>query len=205
MILVSIRLSQRLLTRLDRLAMDHGGRAKLLHAIVVQYLWTQRRRYPPRAPRPAPAKPSKAPELRLDDQDLVRLDEECAKLGMTRAQWIEALIRRRLHGSRQLNPRDRARLSKLNIQMRILREKAQLALASAQRQVRGGSDAERIIAQMAQLEVAVRQVGQAVRAGFEGSDEYWDANMDVAGPRRRAPIGERRGPDGPSLDAQNAS
>ncbi len=205
MMLFSFRLSNALAARFDAHAQHRGGRSELLRTLVTDYLEAQGEPQPPETVQTTQAAP-KIPKVRLDEADLERLDEEAAKVGMTRGQWIEALVRRRLHGQRQLNPEDRARLSHINIELRTLRQRAELVLATARRRLNDGDDAELTIQRIAELERGVRRIGQAVRAGFEGSDAYWDANMDDEGaPSRPTPTAAPQDPDAPRPDARSGS
>lgn len=97
---LTLRLSPDLIRRFDAAAVHQGGRSRLLRRLMEQAASIG---LPEARADPLPPSSGKL-RLRLRAADLVQLEDEARRAGLSRTQWAAALIRRRLHGRVQLTP-----------------------------------------------------------------------------------------------------
>jgi hypothetical protein len=123
--------------------------------------------------------------IRLDRNELRRLDEEVAASGQPRGQWILSLIRERLHATPQLNRVDRAYVASIARDMRKIEaglSRTMNALAETKAPLRSPAAAlasiERFRGQIARLTLALDDV-------FQRNRGYWAAAVGEA--KRDAP------------------
>jgi hypothetical protein len=116
--------------------------------------------------------------LRLNAEDLRRLDQESEATRFTRARWVAALIHRTLHGKPQFNRADRIDLSKIakalqQIDARLTKSARSLEdmLANAEILAQRLADVERMRGQ-------VQGLAGALDKAFQGNEAYWQGVVD---------------------------
>jgi hypothetical protein len=113
--------------------------------------------------------------LRLNRDELRRLDEQSMAMDMPRKRWVQALIRSKLYHTPQFSRADRVNLSGIVRELRKLE-------CHLGRTVRALGDrsapARELIARFDELDrfrARVVQLAQAIDAAFKGNDSYWRA------------------------------
>jgi hypothetical protein len=116
--------------------------------------------------------------IRLDRNDLRRLDEESLDTGHERSQWIIALVRSHLHKKPKFRQGDRIILSSCVKQLR----KIEASLAKATRALADReAPARAVLSRLDEIERFRLQVGALVRAlneAFSDNDAYWRTAID---------------------------
>lgn len=112
--------------------------------------------------------------VKLDPAEYAVLDQHARPTGMSRGQWIVALVRRRLKGARQYNAVDRKRLATIFQDMRKIEGHLGRASQAVRESVELGRPLERPLALLTQFESRIVRMGHALHAAFLGNDRYWD-------------------------------
>ena len=122
--------------------------------------------------------------VRLNADDLKRVDEEANVLGMTRGQWLVAYIRRGLHGGRHFGKFDRERLGKIVAELREVKSILFRYAGALQRAPRDVALVERHHDRVLELDDKVTTIAKAIEGAFHGNDAYWDAVLSDASPKQ---------------------
>ncbi len=122
--------------------------------------------------------PSNALSIRLESRDLVRLDEESLGAGLSRAQWVLALVRHRLHGRRRFNRYDRVRLGAILGQLRRIEENTARMGRAFGRSDRPARLLEARLDECTMLRSQVAELACALREALAGNDQYWSGPAD---------------------------
>lgn len=169
------RVDDALAEAFDAYAASRGGRSKVIRDLMSAALEQDGVTLPP-----PPIKASRTEGdwqgilVKLDPAEHAILDQHIRSTGMSRGQWIVALVRRRLKGARQYNAVDRKRLATIFQDMRKIEGHLGRASEAVRESVELGRPLERTLALLTQLESRIVQMGHALRAAFLGNDRYWD-------------------------------
>ena len=116
-----LTISEDLAQALEVLADSHGGLVSALEHLVNEAV-DQTAQTGKKSTASITGKTHRAKELvfmlQLRKGDLVRLDEESSKTGLTQSQWIAALVRQRLNQRPQFSPIERRSLKAMNGMLR---------------------------------------------------------------------------------------
>lgn len=159
----------------DAYAASRGGRSKVIRDLMAAALAEDGVTLPT-----PPIKPSRSDSagggilIKLDPADYPILDQHAHSTGMSRGQWIVALVRRRLRGARQYNAVDRKRLATIFQDMRKIEGHLGRAGQAIRENVELGRPLDRPLASLTQLESRIVRMGYALHAAYLGNDRYWD-------------------------------
>lgn len=165
----TVRLPHDLARRFDAAAHGHGGRSSLLRRLIEASAAEVGSPADVVLPEPRTGKLT----LRLGADDLVALEAEAARIGLSRTRWVVALVRRRLHGGPQLSPPEAAAF--LEIQRDLRRIGVNLNQIARTLHMRGaradapGGEAARALAFAGEVRGGLADL----RRAFEGNRDYW--------------------------------
>jgi hypothetical protein len=115
--------------------------------------------------------------IRLDRDDLRRLDEESLASGYTKNKWVLALIRARLSRKPQFNRSERIGLASI---AKTLREIERALSKTARMFADPGAPTRALLCRLDEMQRFHRQVGEIARAldaAFKGADAYWRTSI----------------------------
>lgn len=213
MIQFGFRVDEALAKAFDTYAAPRGGRSQAIRDLMVAAL--------AQGGVTLPEPPLKASQshgnwagilVKLDPAEYELLDQHTGPTRMSRGQWIVALVRRRLKGSRQFNAFDRKRLAAVFQDMRKVEGHIGRASQAVREGVELGRPLELHLALLTKFESRIVRMGHALRAAYLGNDRYWDdllndklTDIDPAlpemGPVASRPDREKGdGPETPATD-----
>ena len=171
------RIPDNLALQYDAYAAKHGGRSEALRQLMesaVREDGTDIQRPPPRPS--AETGNWEGILVKLEAADFVRLDEEAAAMNLTRGQWIVALVRHRLTGSRQFGPADRTRIA--GIAKDIRRAASDIGRSSqiASKHLAQGANLDSHLRQLASFKTQLLSALEALHQAYLGNDAYWSAD-----------------------------
>lgn len=165
----TVRLPPDLARRFDAAASACGGRSRLLRRLIEASAADG----DPRSG-PAPAEPLTGKlTLRLGAADLAAVEAEATRAGLSRTQWVVALVRRRLHGQPQLSPSEAAAFIEIQRDLRRIGVNLNQIARTVNATVPAGRapDVDRVLA----FAEEVRGGLSGLRRAFEGNLDYWSA------------------------------
>lgn len=178
MVQIGFRTSDELAAAFDAYAAARGGRTKVLRELITTALRDADIRVTPQRPLPTVEDGNSVGLLvRFTREDYARLDVVAGELGMTRAQWVRALVRKRLHARPQPPPWDRTRLKHLDAASRDLAGRIRRTLAWVET---FGTPRSDIHDKLAGIERSLLQIAEGIRSAFQGDDDYWRAEVRSA-------------------------
>ena len=199
------RIDDALVEAFDVYAASRGGRSKVIRGLMAEALAQDGVTLPAPPTKASPANGNwEGIQVKLDPADYAILDQHAGSAGMTRGQWIVALVRRRLKGHRQYNAIDRKRLAMIFQDMRKIEGHLGRAGQAVRESVEIGRPLGPHLALLTQLESRIVRMGHALHAAFLGNDRYLDdlaedpVNKDPTFPPLSPPEPEARGEHGPS-------
>lgn len=184
------RVPDELVAAFDAYAAPRGGRSKVIRELMQQAL--AREDMAPMAATPAPSKTNGNWEgilVRLTPAEYPALDAAAAQMGMSRGQWIAALVRRGLGSGRQFNPADRKRIASISQDLRKIEWRLGRAGDGLQEAARLGRPLDCALARLIEMEAEVVRLSHALHQAYLGNDAYWDdlsSSPDAAAPRKAA-------------------
>lgn len=166
---ITVRLPPDLARRFDAAAASRGGRSRLLRRLIERAAEAPI----PAETAPSPSRLSGKLTLRLSPDDLVMLEVEAARTGLSRTQWSVALIRSRIYRRPQLTPPEAQALIEVRRELRRIGINVnQIARALNTAVIEG-----RVLdAETAQLLAFQQELGAWVGAlgdAFRGNLDYW--------------------------------
>lgn len=166
-------LPEELSKQFDLFAASRGGRSAALRMLVAKAIEAEGA-LP--APSPSCRDNQVAGEkiaIRLSAEDIVRLDEECDSMGLSRGQWLQSCVRHRLRGSRHFGPVDRVRLAKIVSELRHMKTILFRCAGTLERKREDKSVLESTLAVVTRLSTDVARAIGSIEAALKGNDRYW--------------------------------
>ena len=166
---LTVRLSPDLVRRFDAAAAGQGGRSRLLRRLIEGAA----RASLPEAEGP-PSNPSSTKlTVRLGVEDLALLEASAAAVGLSRTQWVVALIRRRLHGRPQLPPPDAVAFIGVQRELRRIGVNVNQIARALNTAVLEGQVLDLEILQLEAFAGDIRGHLSGLQAAFRGNLDYW--------------------------------
>jgi len=167
----TVRLPPDLALRFDAAASVCGGRSRLLRRLIEASAVDGE----PRAG-PAPAEPLAGKlTLRLGAADLTAVEAAAVAVGLSRTQWVVALVRRRLHAQPQLSPPEAAAFIEIQRDLRRIGVNLNQIARTVNATVPGGRAPDLELARIFAFAEEVRGGLSGLRRAFEGNLDYWSA------------------------------
>jgi predicted HicB family RNase H-like nuclease len=169
----SVRISDDLAARFDAAAAAQGGRSARLRSLIAQ------------AGGAGPA-PARAPAIlrngarlmvRLAPTDARFVDAAAAAMGLSRAGWVAALVRRRAHGRPQFGRTDELMLRALQGELRRIGVNVNQIARALNTAVMEGRVLDLELQSLADLGRELRGHMAGLREAFEGNLAYWDTDL----------------------------
>ncbi len=113
--------------------------------------------------------------LRLDPDELRRIDEQSRASKFTRNRWAAALIRRALYGRAQFNAPDRNRLAAIAAELKSIDQmtlKSMKMIEHLEQSARACADR---LQKMDALRDRLNEMAREIEAAVRGNDAYWEA------------------------------
>lgn len=167
---LTLRLSPDLARRFDAAAADRGGRSRLLRSLMEG---AAQGSLPEPGPRSSGGKTGKL-TLRLNEPDLVLLEAEAARLGLSRTQWSVALIRRRLHDRPQFTRPEALAFIEVQRDLRRIGVNVNQIARALNTAVMEGTVLDLETAQLAAFADEIRAHIAGLREAFDGNLAYWE-------------------------------
>lgn len=167
----TVRLPPDLARRFDLAANACGGRSRLLRRLIEASAAEGEPRAGPEPVAPLAGKLT----LRLGVADLAAVEAEAAKAGLSRTQWVVALVRRRLYAQPQLSPPDAAAFIEVQRDLRRIGVNLNQIARTVNATVPGGRAPDLELARIDAFAEEVRGGLSGLRRAFEGNLDYWSA------------------------------
>lgn len=167
----TVRLPPDLARRFDAAASVCGGRSRLLRRLIEASA----------AVEAAPSGTTSTERLtgkltlRLAAADLDALEAEAGKVGLSRTQWVVALVRRRLHGRPQLSPPEAAAFIEVQRDLRRIGVNLNQIARAANAPGLAGRAPDLDLVRVEGFAAEVRGGLSGLRRAFEGNLDYWSA------------------------------
>lgn len=171
MAMFTLRLSDDLAARFDAVAASVGGRSKALRAMIERVSGASQTSQPQLAIR---SRGSNRVTVRLSDDELSQLDEAAAKRGVTRSDWVAAVVRSRLPLA--VPPLyNRHKLTDIRRELRSIGRNVNQAVHVLHSANMDGSrlDLTREAARVAAMQASVAEQIAAVGEAIKGDLAYW--------------------------------
>lgn len=166
---ITLRLPPDLTRRFDAAAATQGGRSRLLRRLMEAAA-----RAPLPAAEPAPPKAAMGKlTLRLPASDLAALAAEADALGLSRTQWVVALIRRRLYGRPQLSRPEAIAFVDVQRDLRRIGVNVNQIARALNVAVLEGSVLDLELAQLGAFQAEIAAHLDGLRDAFAGNLAYW--------------------------------
>lgn len=111
--------------------------------------------------------------LRLGAADLVAVESAAAAVGLSRTQWVVALVRRRLHGRAQFSPPEAAAFIEVQRDLRRIGVNLNQIARTVNATVPGGRAQDLELTRVIAFAAEVRGGLLGLRRAFEGNLDYW--------------------------------
>lgn len=171
MVTISVRVPDDLATRFRGAADLAGGRGPLLRRLIASATG-------PEAVPPASMAPCETTRIfvRLSACEVAKLDAEVARLGLRRATWIAALVRRRLLHQPTLGPVDEQLLIGVRAELRRIGVNVNQIARALNSAVLEGRVLDTELTAIDDLRRELRAHIRALGEAFEGNLAYWQAD-----------------------------
>lgn len=103
------------------------------------------------------------------------MEAEAARAGLSRTQWVVALVRRRLHGRPQLSPPEAVAFIEMQRDLRRIGVNLNQIARTVNATVPGGRAPDVELARVLAFAEEVRGGLSGLRRAFEGNLDYWSA------------------------------
>lgn len=167
----TVRLPPDLARRFDAAASVCGGRSRLLRRLIETSAADGEPRAGPASAEPLTGKLT----LRLGGEDLAAVEAEAARVGLSRTQWVVALVRRRLYAQPQLSPSEAAAFIEVQRDLRRIGVNLNQIARTVNATVPGGRAPNLELVQVLAFAGEVRDGLSGLRRAFEGNLDYWSA------------------------------
>ena len=179
------RIPDNLALQFDEYAAKRGGRSEALRQLMERAVREDGADIQQPPPRPSAETGNwEGILVRLEAADFVRLDEEAGAMSLTRGQWIVALVRHRLTGSRQFGPADRTRIAGIAKDIRRAASDVGRSSQIAVKRLEQGADLDAPLRQLASFKTQLLSSLEALHQAYLGNDAYWRADTPT---KREAP------------------
>lgn len=168
---IGFRLPDDLADKFDLYAASRGGRSATLRALIEAALPDTE--ITPAAPRLDTGN-WQGIVVRLEPRDFPRLDEEAKAMGMSRAQWLLACVRKRLHQRRLMSALDRTWISRTEKEMRRVAFQVGRAASGVRSAAEQGRAVDAPLEILQGLMRRAELLADSIREGFRGNDAYWE-------------------------------
>lgn len=165
----TVRLPPDLARRFDAAASACGGRSRLLRRLIEDsaadgYTISEQ----------ASAEPLTGKlTLRLGAADLAAVEAFAVEVGLSRTQWVVALVRRRLHARPQLSPPEAAAFIEVQRDLRRIGVNLNQIARTVNATVPGGRAPDLDLTRVIAFAAEVRGGLSGLRRAFEGNLDYW--------------------------------
>ncbi|WP_427788473.1 plasmid mobilization relaxosome protein MobC [Brevundimonas diminuta] len=167
----TVRLPPDLACRFDAAASACGGRSRLLRRLIEASAGDEDPRSGPASAEPLTGKLT----LRLGAADLAAVEAEATRVGLSRTQWVVALVRRRLHGQPQLSPGEAVAFIEIQRDLRRIGVNLNQIARTVNATVPGGRAPGVELVRVLAFAEEVRGGLSGLRRAFEGNLDYWSA------------------------------
>lgn len=113
--------------------------------------------------------------LRLGAADLAAVEAAAVAIGLSRTQWVVALVRRWLHARPQLSPPEAAAFIEVQRDLRRIGVNLNQIARTVNTTVPGGRTPDLELVRVAAFAEEVRGGLSGLRRAFEGNLDYWSA------------------------------
>jgi hypothetical protein len=153
--------------RVEDLILEAGDRKRAVLALLEHAA--------PEAPAAAEAEQGSRTVLtvRVTMEEARAIEAAHAARGMSRAEWVRAVLRRQISRQRPLSRVDRGYLSKAAGELRAIRAELARMRAAVAHAAAYGREVDDALAQLGAFERRIVAVADAVHYGFLGEDSYW--------------------------------
>jgi hypothetical protein len=166
----SVRVSDDLAQRFDAAAVLVGGRSALLRRLITTAAdLVPRPGDPPRGPRNAARV-----MVRLAAADVAALDVEAAGRGLSRAGWVAALVRRRVHDRPGFGRTDELALIAIQAELRRIAVNIHQIARALNSAVLEDRSPELALTSFDDLRAEIREHLRGLRQALEGNLAYWE-------------------------------
>lgn len=168
MVMFSVRVSDEVAQRFDAAATDTGGRSATLRRLIGSVAAP--------ALHVAPSGPRTAARLmvRLAASDAAGVDAEAAAMGLRRAAWVAALVRRRVRGRPTFSRPDELALIAIQTELRRIGVNINQIARALNTSVTEGKVLDLELAYLDDLRAEIRGHMSALHEAFEGNLAYWE-------------------------------
>jgi hypothetical protein len=111
--------------------------------------------------------------VQLAPADAAALDAEAAAMGLARASWLAALVRRRVRGRTMFSPRDAGSLLAIQTELRRIGVSVNQIARALDTAVLEGRVVELELSDLTAFRLELRGHLAALRQAFEGNLAYW--------------------------------
>ncbi len=169
MAVFNVRLADDLADRFDAAAVLDGGRSALLRRLIIAAA-------APATARGAPAGPRDGARImvRLTAPDAAAVDIAAAAMGLSRAAWVAALVRRRVRGKPTFPRPDALTLMTIQVELRRVGVNVNQIARALNTAVMEGRVLDSELTWTRSLRAEIREHIAGLREAFEGNLAYWE-------------------------------
>jgi hypothetical protein len=167
MVTISVRVPDDLVVRFDRVARLGGGRAPLLRRLMASVVGAEPSGEAPKGDRATRI------FVRLTAAEVAKVDAEAARLGLRRATWIAALVRRRVAGRPTFAPVDEQLLVGVRAELRRIGVNINQIARAMNTAVLEGRVLKAELTSIDEFRAELRAHVGALGEAFEGNLAYW--------------------------------
>lgn len=170
MAVFNVRLSDDLAARFDAAAALEGGRSALLRRLIGEAATAS----------PASSGPVGGPRdgarimVRLAAPDAAGVDAAAAQMGLSRAGWVAALVRRRVRGKPSFPRPEALTLMAIQVELRRVGVNVNQIARALNTAVMEGRVLDAELAWVRSLRAEIRDHIGALREAFDGNLAYWE-------------------------------
>jgi non-ribosomal peptide synthetase component F len=169
MVMFSVRVSDDVAQRFDAAAVESGGRSATLRRLISTAARPARHAAAPSGPRTAARL-----MVRLAAPDAAGVDAEAAAMGLRRAAWVAAIVRRRVRGHPTFSRADELSLIAIRTELRRIGVNINQIARALNTSVTEGKVLDLELAYLDDLRAEIRGHMSALHEAFEGNLAYWE-------------------------------
>lgn len=170
MAVINLRLPDELADRFAEVAVLEGGRAVLLRRLIGRAVDAA----PSRSSGGSQHRSAGRVTVRLTVPEFVALDREAAVMGLSRARWVAALVRRRLLGKPTFPRADALTLMAIQGELRRVGVNVNQIARALNTAVMEGRVLDSELAWARSLRAEIRDHMTGLREAFDGNMAYWE-------------------------------